>query len=116
MITLKNDQGAAVQFTGRLLAEVSTLTDSQKVSNRMYWTEHKLFLTDGGCYVLQTLGRKKGNPEEYRSKVNAIAPRTPDEVCAEVTRLITEPIQGRGKWMAALLLDRAGLLRPVTID
>lgn len=112
---LKNTEGSDKHFTGQLLAEVSSATDSQKITQRMYWTEHKLFLTDGGTYILQTIGANKWRKDE-RSRVTVIETQNPAQVCKEVTDLITKPIEGRGGWMAALLLDRAGLLKPVTID
>lgn len=49
---LPRDGEPSINFSGRALAEVSSYSNRKQA-----WTELKLYLTDGGNYILHVIGR-----------------------------------------------------------
>jgi len=94
--SLPRDRLSPLEFCGELVAEVSS--DPLKLGAR--WTELRLFATQGGNFVVQSLGMSKIPGEYNRSNVSVA--KTLDEAASLFVR------QGKVTWLSKKMFSAIG--------
>lgn len=100
-ITLDNDNAPNIKFTGYQIATVSS-EESRGEPGR--WTVLNLFVTKGGKYVCQEIGRTRWEHERTKYTV---------KVCANLEEV--KEFFGH-KWLAKQLYECAGIENAITIE